>query len=79
VKGAEGLARPDVEAALLGESRGKLVDDQRSGDEKEDRGEHPEADGGGAVVAGGGDPARAEHGGDVEQQHVPEAHGFAKL
>ncbi len=39
----------------------------------------PEADGGGSVVAGGGDPARAEDGGDVEEQHVPEAHGFAEL
>jgi len=79
VKGTEGFAGPDVEAALLRKAGGKLVDDQRSGDEKEYRGQDPQADGRGSVVAGGGDPARAENGGDVEEKHVPEAHGFAEL
>ncbi len=79
VKGAEGLFGPGVEAAFLGKPRGKFVDDQRAGDEEEDRGQNPEADGRGAVVAGGGDPAGPEHGGDVEQQHIPKAHGLAQL
>jgi len=26
-----------------------------------------------------GDPARPKNRGDVEQQHIPEAHGFAQL
>ena len=41
VKGAEGIARPGVEAALLREARGELVDDQRAGDEEEDSGDAP--------------------------------------
>src|SRR6185437_270314 len=79
VERAEGLLGPNVEAAFVGEARRKLVDDERAGDEEEERGEHPEADRGGAVVSGGGDPAGAEDGGDVEQQDVPEAHGLAQL
>ena len=31
------------------------------------------------LCAGGGDPARAEDGGDVEEQHIPEAHDAAEL
>jgi len=30
-------------------------------------------------VARGGNPARAKNGGDVEEQHIPEAHGFWQL
>ena len=79
VEGTEGFFGPDVEAAFFREARRKLVDDESARNEKENGGEDPEADRGGAVVAGGGDPARAEDGGDVEEQHVPEAHGFAQL
>ena len=79
VKGTEGLTRPGVEAALLGEARGELVDDEGSRDEKEERGEDPQADRRGAVVARGGDPARPEDRGDIEQQHIPKAHRLAQL
>jgi hypothetical protein len=79
MEGSECLARPDVEAAFLRKARRELVDDECAGDEEEESGEGPEADGGSAVVAGGGDPTRAEDGGDVEEQDIPEAHGFAEL
>src|SRR5208282_5708018 len=76
---AEGLFGPDVEPALGGKARGEFADHERRGDEEEERGKDPQADGGGTVVRGGGDPTRAEDGGDVEEQDVPEAHGAAQL
>jgi hypothetical protein len=30
-------------------------------------------------MGSGGDPARAEDGGDIEEKHIPEAHFTAKL
>ena len=79
MEGTEGLFGPDVEAAFFREARGELVDDERAGDEEEDGGKDPEADRGGAVMAGGGDPARADDSGDIKEENVPEAHGLAEL
>jgi len=79
MKWAEGFARPDIQTAFFRKARRKLVDYQRAGDEEEDRSQHPQTDGRSAVVARGRDPARAEDRGDVEQQHIPESHGFAQL
>ena len=79
VERAKSVARPGVNAAFLGKARRKLVDDQRAGDEEKESSQHPQADGRSAVVPGGGDPARPEDSGDVEEQHIPEAHGLAQL
>ncbi len=79
VEVAEGFLRPGIQAALFWKPRRKLIDDQRARNEKEDCRDHPQADGGCSVVAGGGDPTGAQNRGDVEQQHIPEAHGLAQL
>ena len=79
MKITKGFLGPDVETAFVREARGEFGDHKRRGDEKNYRGEDPEADGGGAVVGGGGDPTGAEDRGDVEEQDVPKAHFFAEL
>src|SRR5690348_171466 len=79
VKIAEGLLRPNVKSAFLRETRGKFGDDERRGDEKQNRGKNPEADGRRAVVPSGGDPARTQNGDDIEQKNVPETEDFSEL
>ncbi len=79
VKFAEGFLGPDVEAAFVRKAGGEFDDDQCGGNEEKYGGENPERDGGGAVVRGGSDPARAEDGGDVEEEDIPEAHDAAEL
>ncbi len=50
---------PHIQAALFRKTRRQLVDDKCPGHEKEQRGDHPKADGRSSIVTSGGDPARA--------------------
>src|SRR5215471_17413567 len=75
----KGFFTPHIESAFRGIASGKFDDDERRWQEEEECGEYPQADGRGAVVGGGSDPARAENSSDVEQQHVPKTHFAAKL
>ncbi len=74
VKIAERLFAPDIEAAFSGKTGGKLDDDQRRGQKEQQGGQNPQADGRGAVVGSGGDPARSQNSGYVEKEYIPEAH-----
>src|SRR5262245_33500938 len=79
VKLTECLLGPGVQSSLGGIARGKLNHDKRSWDKEEERSQNPKAERRCSIVGGGGDPARAEDGSDVEEQHIPEAHLPAQL
>src|SRR6185437_2894891 len=60
-------------------TRRKLVYDKRAGNEKQPRGNNPQANRRSAVVARRREPARAQHGGDVEEQNVPKTEDTPEL
>src|SRR5277367_6211513 len=70
---------PDVQATFFRESRRQLIDHQGAGHKEKQRRQYPQTDRGSSVVPRGRNPARPQHRGDVEEQHIPEAHCFAKL
>src|ERR1700682_1609094 len=71
---AEAALAPDVEAAFLGVTGRKLDDRKHQWNIKAEPGGDPDGDGAGAGAAGGGDPAQADGGYDVEQDEVDETH-----
>jgi hypothetical protein len=76
---AESLFAPHIKAAFRRITRGEFHDDQRCWQEEEQRCQHPQADRRAAVMRSGGNPPRAQHGGNVEEQNIPEAHRAAQL
>ena len=76
---AEALLGPDIDATLFREPCGERGHCQRRGYEEEGRGQQPQRDRDRASVCGGGQPANADDGGDVEQDQVTEAEFAAQV
>src|SRR5579859_398346 len=70
------LLRPHIKPTLFRKAGRKLVDYKGGRNEKKRRRNYPETDGRRSVMRGGRDPARAKHGGNVEEQNVPKPHGL---
>ena len=68
---AEGLRRPDVEAAFLRDRRRERGHREALRDEEDERREHPEKERRRAVRGRERDPAHADDRGDVEEDDVP--------
>src|ERR1700690_1672648 len=68
------IFRPGIQPALFRKTGRKLDHHERGGYEKPQCRENPEGDGGCAVVRGGGDPAGAKYGRNVEEQDIPKPH-----
>src|SRR5260370_27937804 len=79
MKIAERFLTPHVEPALRWITCREVDEDQSGRQKEKQRGEHPKTDRRRSVVSSSGNPTRAEHRCDVEQEHVPQAHGAAQL
>ena len=71
---AESEFGPDVEAAFGGIARREMDYGQGERNVEEQPAGKPDYEGGGAVAGGGGDPAEADAGDDVEEEEVAKAH-----
>jgi hypothetical protein len=76
-KFAECALTPDVEAAFLRVTRGKLHHGKRERKIERAPGDQPDYNGACADGGGSGDPAQADAGDDVEENEVAEAHRAA--
>jgi len=70
----EGFLGPDVETTFGGETGRKGDDGSSQRDIEKKPGSEPDYEGRRTVTSGGGDPAEADSGDDVEEEKVAEAH-----
>ena len=71
---AESEFGPDVEAAFGGIAGGEMDDGKGKGNVEEEPAGKPDYEGRGAVAGGGGDPAEADAGDDVEEDEIAKTH-----
>jgi len=70
----EGFFSPDIETAFGGKAGRKRDNRNRQWEVKEEPRAEPDDQGRRTVTRGGGDPAEADTGDDVEEEKVAEAH-----